>query len=88
MESAVLYLAARVNRPVIVFGGGWCGRMVGEYKCGLLASEDHEHTLELLKRVPRPGSDQYAELLKGMEAFRQAHSAKSLRGKVIQELLG
>lgn len=88
MESAVMYLAARVNRPVIVYGNSWCGRMVTEFACGVVAPSDHEETLALLQRLPRPGSDEYAKLLKGMAAFRQANSVKALRGKVMQELLG
>jgi hypothetical protein len=88
MESAVLYLAARVNRPVVVYGDSWCGRMVREFGCGVVAPAGREETVELLRRVPRPGSVEYARLLKGVEEFRQAHSVKSLRGRVIQELLG
>lgn len=87
MESAVLYLAARVNRPVIAYGDSWCGRMVTEFGCGMVAPVGREETLDLLQRVPRPGSVEYAKLLKGMDAFRQAHSVSSLRGKVIEELL-
>lgn len=88
MESAVLYLAARVNRPVVVYGEGWCGRMVREFGCGVIAPADNSEAVQLLKRVPRPGSAEYAKLLEGMEAFRRAHSVESLRGNVIQELLG
>lgn len=88
MESAVLYLAARVNRPVVVYGDSWCGRMVREFGCGVEAPVDRGATVDLLRRLPRPGSAEYAGLLKGMDAFRQAHSVKSLRGRVIQELLG
>ncbi len=88
MESAVLYLAARVNRPVIVYGDGWCGRMVREFGCGVVAPVDHKEVVDLLRRVPRPGSAEYAKLLMGMVAFHQAHSVNSLRGKVMQELLG
>jgi len=88
MESAVLFLAARVNRPVIVYGDSWCGRMVREFGCGAVAPVDHGEAIEFLLRLPRPGSAEYAALLQGMVAFRYAHSVKSLRGKVIQELLG
>jgi len=88
MESAVLYLAARVNRPVVVYGDSWCGRMVREFGCGVVAPIDHKEAVNVLLQIPRPGSDEYAGLLKGMDAFRQAHSVKSLRGRVIQELLG
>lgn len=88
MESAVLYLAARVSRPVIVYGDSWCGRMVSEFGCGLVAPIDREETVDMLRRAPRPGSAEYAKLLMGMDAFRQAHSVNSLRGKVMQELLG
>jgi hypothetical protein len=88
MESAVLYLAARVNRPVVVYGDSWCGRMVREFGCGAVAPAGHDETLDLLRRLPRPGTPEYAGLLNGMEAFRSAHSVSSLRGKVLQELLG
>lgn len=88
MESAVLYLAARVNRPVVAYGDSWCGRIVREFGCGVVAPVDRKETVDLLLRIPRPGSAEYARLLKGMDAFRQAHSVKSLRGRVIQELLG
>jgi len=87
MESAVLYLAARVNRPVVVYGDSWCGRMVKEFGCGVVAPVGRQETVELLRQIPRPGSAEYARLLKGMAEFRQAYCAKSLRGKVIQELL-
>jgi len=88
MESAVLYLAARVNRPVIVYGDGWSGRMVREFGCGVVAPIERKAIMALLRSLPRPGSAEYVGLLKGMDAFRQAHSVKSLRGKVVQELLG
>jgi hypothetical protein len=88
MESAVLYLAARVGRPVVVYGDSWCGRMVQEHGCGVIAPFGHEQTVNFLRRVPRPGSAEYAKLLEGVDAFRQANSVKSLRGKVMQELLG
>jgi hypothetical protein len=87
MESAVLYLAARANRPVIVYGDSWCGRMVGEYGCGIVAPESRTETLALLRGLPMPESAQYAALLSGMEAFREAHSTRALRGRVISELL-
>lgn len=87
MESAILYLAARVNRPVIVYGDSWCGRMVREFGCGVVAPVDHKEAVDLLRRVPRPGSAEYAKLLEGMDAFRHAHSVKSLRAKVLQALL-
>jgi hypothetical protein len=88
MESAVLYLAARVDRPVIVYGDSWCSRMVREFGCGAVAPEQRDQTLELLRVLPRPGSAEYAALLEGMDRFRRAHSASSLRGRVIRELLG
>lgn len=88
MESAVLYLAARVNRPVVVYDDSWCGRMVREFGCGVVAPVSREETVNLLRRIPRPGSPEYSRLCKGMAEFRHAHSFKSLRGRVIQELLG
>jgi hypothetical protein len=88
MESAILYLAARVNRPVVVYGASWSGRMVHEYRCGVLASKDRKEAVELFKRLPRPGSAGYTELLNGMNAFKRAHSVEALRSVVLQELLG
>lgn len=88
MESAVLYLAARVNVPVVVYGDSWCGRKVHEFGCGLVAPEAHDETVNLLLRIPPPGSAEYGNMLEGMAAFRQAHSVTSLREKVILELLG
>lgn len=88
MESAVLYLAARVNRPVVVYEDCWSGRMVKDFGCGVVAPENHDKAIELLRHVPRPGSLEYAKLLDGMTAFRRTHSVESLRPILMQELLG
>lgn len=88
MESAVLYLAARVNRPVIVYGDSWSGRMAREFGCGVVAPVIHQQAVEFLRGIPRPGSLGYAELLDGMSAFRKAHSVESLRAVLMQELFG
>ncbi|MEO8331310.1 MAG: hypothetical protein ABI479_02680 [Gallionella sp.] len=88
MESAVLYLAARVNRPVVVYGDSWSGRMVREFGCGIEAPVDRQQRIEFLRSIPRPGSIEYAGLLDGMTAFREAHSVESLRPVLMQELLG
>ncbi|MEO7621575.1 MAG: hypothetical protein ABIS30_00800 [Gallionella sp.] len=88
MESAVLYLAARVNRPVVAYGDSWCGRMVGEFGCGMVAPTDRQQVTELLRSIPRPGSVEYGRLLDGMAAFRGAHSVETLRPVLMQELLG
>lgn len=87
MESAVLYLAARVNRPVIVYGDNWSGRMVREFECGVEVPADKDGIVDALMCLPRPGSAEYADLLKGMDTFRQAHSVEALRGRVVQKLL-
>jgi hypothetical protein len=88
MESAVLYLAARVNRPVIAYRDSWCGRMIREFGCGVEAPAERGEIVNLLRKLPRPESAEYEGLLKGMDAFRQAHSVQSLRSMVIRELLG
>lgn len=88
MESAVLYLAARVNRPVVVYGDSWTGRMVREFGCGVVVPVDHQQAEECLRSIPRPGRAEYAGLLDGMTAFRKAHSVESLRPVLMQELLG
>ena len=86
MESAVLFLAARVQCPVIVYGGSWSGRMVKEFSCGLLACDEREKITAFLQSVPRPGTLEYTKLLEGISAFREAHSVASLRAKVVSEL--
>lgn len=88
MESAVLYLAARVNRPVVVYGDSWSGRMVREFGCGVIAPVDREQTAECLRNIPHPGSVEYAKLLDGVAAFRKAHSVASLRPVLMRTLLG
>jgi hypothetical protein len=88
MESAVLYLAARVNRPVVVYGDSWCGRMVREFGCGVVAPINHQQVTEFLRAVPRPGGAEYERLLDGMKAFREAHSVESLRPVLMRELFG
>lgn len=88
MESAVLFLAARVNRPVVAYGDSWCGRMVREFGCGMVAPTDRQQAIEFLRAIPRPGSAEYVRLLDGMTAFRGAHSVETLRPVLMQELLG
>jgi glycosyltransferase involved in cell wall biosynthesis len=87
MESAVLYLAARAGRPVIAYDNGWCGRQVKTYGNGLLVHRDHDALPSLIASLPRPGSDGYAALLKGVERFRHAHSVDHLREPYLQELM-
>lgn len=79
MEGAVMFLAARVNRPVIVYDKGWCGRMVNTYSNGVLAPSDHRQFTAFVKRLPYPGSYEYMKLLEGVSAFKQAHSGDSIR---------
>lgn len=71
IESAVLYFAARANRPVVVYGDSWSGRMVREFGCGVVAPVGHGETVDLLRRIPCPGSAEYARLFKGMAEFRR-----------------
>lgn len=87
MESAVLYLAARAGRPVIAYDNGWCGRQVRQFGNGLLATQNHAELPALIKSLPLPGSEEYEGLLSGVERFRQAHSAGSLREQYLQELM-
>lgn len=79
MEGAVMFLAARVNRPVIVYNKGWCGRMVMTYANGLFAPQDHEHFPNFIDSLPKYGSENYLKLLQGVSAFRRAHSGDSIR---------
>lgn len=87
MESAVLYLAAKVRRPVIAYDKGWCGRKVAMFGCGLLVSDDDIDFDMFLSEIPRPGSKEYSELLEGMEQFSQAHSGNVARTEFLRVLL-
>lgn len=87
MESAVLYLAARANRPVITYNRGWCGRQVRQFNCGLLAPDDQSKLGEFLSGVPHPGDTDYEDLLNGMGKFRAAHSGENARTAFLNALL-
>jgi glycosyltransferase involved in cell wall biosynthesis len=79
MEGAIMFLSARVNRPVIVFDRGWCGRMVNTYKNGLLAPEANDDFSDFIKNIPKCGSKEYIRFLEGVAEFRRAHTGESIR---------
>lgn len=87
MEGAVLYLAARAGRPVITYGGGWCERQISLYGNGRVAPRNREEIATFLQNLPLPGSEAYKNLLAGVEEFRKAHSAASLRQVYVRELM-
>ncbi len=87
MEGAVMFLAARVNRPVIVYDKGWCGRMVNTYNNGLCAPENHELFTDFIHNIPRNTSDEYQKLLDGVAKFRQAHSGNAVRETFLDAIL-
>lgn len=86
MEGAVMFLAARVNRPVIVYDKGWCGRMVSTYSNGVLAPSDYGQFSTFVKSLPYYGSDEYRKLLDGVSAFRQAHSEDLMRAAFLDAI--
>jgi glycosyltransferase involved in cell wall biosynthesis len=86
MESAILYLAARANRPVITYDKGWIGRKVRQFGCGLPVTEEQGSMESFLLAVPRPDSVKYKELLKGLSDFREAHSGEVARKAFLIEL--
>lgn len=85
MEAATLYLAGRVGRPVIVRGGGWCGRMVKTYSCGVLCERGDE-TADFFRSLPCPGEDEYTALLAGMARFREEHSGAAWRQAFLDKI--
>jgi hypothetical protein len=87
MEAAILYLAAKVNRPVIVRDGGWCGRMVRAYNCGIVCEKGNE-TVDFFLALPKPGDDNYAALLVGLAKFRDAHSGAAWRQDFFDKIFG
>jgi len=86
MESAVLYLAARVRRPVIAYDEGWCGRMIRQYHCGLLLSKTEANPAAIFDEVPDPGSDRYIEMVEGMCRFVQAHSGRPIADAFVKAI--
>ena len=86
MEGAIMFLAARVNRPVIVYGEGWCGRMVTEYGNGIIFPNYTNLIPELLKSLPVVGSAAYDCLLQGIKRFRQAHSGEVVRAAFLNAI--
>jgi hypothetical protein len=87
MEVATFYFAARVNRPVIVYGRGWCARIVRSFHCGLIAPDDPDELPLFLSRLPLGGTSKYNDLLAGMARFRSANSGNNLRDQFFSKLL-
>lgn len=85
MESATLYLAARVMRPVIVYDEGWLSRMVSEYACGV-AIPTNANLAHALQRLPQPDTIEYKALLTGMESLRADHAGSRLRMAFLETL--
>jgi hypothetical protein len=83
MESAVLYLAMRANRPILAYSEGWCERMIQEFGCGVSVARDGLDPGAFLGALPLPGSADYAALLDGVARFRGAHRADALRPRFV-----
>ena len=88
MEGAVMYLAARVNKPVIVYNKGWCGRMVRTFGNGLFAPDAQDDFDRFVTNLPHRGSKEYEALLKGVLAFKHAHSGASSQDVFLDVLQG
>jgi len=86
MESAILYLAAKVRRPVIAYNRGWCGRKVAMFGCGLLVPDNVDFG-EFLSSLPHTESKEYTELLEGVDRFVQAHSGDVAKTEFLRALL-
>lgn len=88
MEAAAVFFAARVQRPVIVYDEGWCGRMVKEFGCGIAVPKIPHPDKNFFSKLPRPGEDDYRKLLAGIERFRDAHGGASSREVFLAKLRG
>jgi glycosyltransferase involved in cell wall biosynthesis len=90
MEASNLYVAARVNRPVVTDASGWCGRMVEAYGCGVVVQPSDRRDPERMERIfatlPLPGSAEYDGFLAGLERFRQEHAGGAVRAQVLSAL--
>lgn len=78
MESAVLYLAMRANRPILAYSEGWCERMIQEFGCGVSVVQAGLDLGAFLAALPVPGSVEYTALIDGVARFRAAHRADVL----------
>lgn len=87
LEGAIMFLAARVGRPVIVYDIGWCGRMVREYGNGVVAPLNRDAMPEFFKSLPIAGTAAYNSLLIGVEKFKLANSDTNLRKAFINAIL-
>lgn len=83
MESAVLYLAMRANRPILAYSEGWCERMIREFGCGVSVARAGLDLGAFLGALPLPGSAGYAALIDGVARFRAAHGADTLRPRFV-----
>lgn len=86
MEAAMMFVAARSNRPVIVYDKGWCGRMVKTFGNGIFAPTDSSEFPEFIDNLPKSDSLAYQQLLDGVNAFRIAHSGDSIRNIFIKTI--
>jgi hypothetical protein len=78
MESAVLYLAMRANRPIVAYSEGWCERMIEQFGCGVSVAREGADLAAFLESLPLPGDPGYTALLEGVARFREAHRADVL----------
>ena len=86
MESAIMFVAARVNRPVIVYDKGWAGRMVRTYGNGILVSSDVSDFVEFLKNLPKPVNNDYQKMIDGVAKFRTTYSGVKVRDLFLREI--
>lgn len=86
MESAMMFVAARVNKPVIVYDKGWAGRMIRAYGNGVLVLPDQADFSEFLKKLPKPTSNEYKKLLDGVTMFREAHASEKVKDIFLKEI--
>lgn len=85
LEGAVMFLAARVNRPVISYNEGWCGRMIATYKNGVAISRSC-NLIDIIDKLPKPDTTEYMLLQQGVEAFKNAHSGKRVRQDFLEAI--
>lgn len=84
MEAGSLFVAAKVNTPVIVFDVGWLGRMNREFGVGVSVPRECSARLACLGNLPAPGSSEYGRMIEGLARFRAAYSDLSFRAKFME----
>lgn len=87
MESAMMFVAARVTKPVIAFDKGWTGRMIKTYGNGIAINPNETNFEQVFYNLPKIDSGEYQKLIYGVVKFKEDFSNERLKLNFINEIL-